>query len=179
MTEFSGSMYKKIKSEIKIQDDLLAPASKYVIAFKGYKPFAVIDMLPHLVKDILHISSKDFWEEDIRWDITSEPREFFAILRSRKKFDRWSKIELKFTLRGHQSSKDSYGDLELEIEGTLDTKYMYSNFLQRGLWWTFNRMFYYKQRRMYIDEGDDFCRKIRDAAQRKLGIHPDAQQAGV
>ena len=167
--------FQKIENEIKIQDDLLAPSSKYVVKFKGHKPFEVINMLPRLVKNILHISSKDFWEEDIRWDITEEPREFFALLRSRKRFDKWSKVELKFTIRGHQSSKDGFGDIEVEIEGTLDTKYLYSNFLQRGLWWSFNRMFYHKQRRMYMDEGQDFCKKIKIETQRKLGILPEGQ----
>ncbi len=168
-------MYEKIPNTIKIQDDLLAPSSKYVVKFKGHKPFDSVHILKNLVKGILHVSSKDFWEDDIRWDITEEPREFFAILKARKSMDKWSIINLKFTIRGHQSSKDGSGDIEMEIEGTLDTQYQYSNFLQRGLWWSFNRMFYYKQRRMYMDEGGDFCRQIKEAVQRKLGILPQGQ----
>jgi len=168
-------LYTKIENTIKIEDDLLAPSSKYVIKFKGHKPFDSVHMLPGLVKGILHVSSKDFWEEDIRWDIAVEPREFFAILRARKPMDKWSLINLKFTIRGHQNSKDGSGDIEIEVEGTLNSEYMYSNFVQRGLWWSFNRMFYYKQRRMYIDEGNDFCKQIKEAIQRKLDILPEGQ----
>ncbi|MAH43039.1 hypothetical protein CL614_04945 [archaeon] len=168
-------MYKEIKHKIKISDDLLAPASKYVVKFQGNKPFAAIDMLQGVVKNILHVSSKDFWEEDIRWDINTEPREFFTILKARKKMDKWSMINLKFTAIGDQSSKDGVGKLTIEIEGTLDTEYSYSNFIQRGTWWSFNRMFYYKQRRMYIDEGADFTKKIKEEVQRKLGILPEGQ----
>ena len=89
--------------------------------------------------------------------------------------DKWSTINLKFTALGHQSGKDSTGDLNLEIEGTLDTEYTYSNFIQRGIWWSFNRMFYYKQRRMYIDEGADIATKIKEEVQRKLDILPEGQ----
>lgn len=171
-------MYKKIKNKIKISDDLLAPSSKYVTKFQGQNPFSVVKMLPRTVKNILHISSKDFWEEDIRWDITEDPREFFAILKSRKAMDKWSTINLKFTIRGHQSSKDGSGDLEIEVEGTLDTEYNYTNFIQRALWWAYNRMFYYKQRRMYIDEGADFCKQIREAIQTTLNILPENERVG-
>ncbi|MFH1420483.1 MAG: hypothetical protein ABIG30_00785 [Candidatus Aenigmatarchaeota archaeon] len=158
---------------IKMEDDLLAPASKYIIKFKGYHPFAAVDMLPDLVKGILHVSSKDFWEEEMRWDINEEPREFFIILKSKKQQDRWSMYDLKFTIRGHQSDKDFMGDIEMEIEGVLRTQYVYSNFIQRGLWWMYNYLFYYRQRRMYLDTGKDYCQLIKDAVQRRLGIYPE------
>lgn len=163
------------EKKILIRDDLLAPASKYVLKFKGYHPFAAVDMLPDLVKGILHISSKDFWERECRWDITEDPREFFIILTSRRQEDRWSSFNLKFTIRGHQSDKDLMGDIELEVEGTLDTTYVYSNFIQRMLWWLYDYTFYYRQRRMYIDRGKDFCQMIKDAVQRRWGILPEGQ----
>ena len=60
--------------------------------------------------------------------------------------------------------------VNIRIKGTVQTRYEYSNFLQKSFWWFYSLMFYYKQRRQYIEWSKDNVYKMRDFLTKALGI---------
>ena len=54
------------------------------------------------------------------------------------------------------------GKIRIEFYGYIETEYNYANFLQRALWLLYNRIFYYKERRMYIERGKEWLFKLRE-----------------
>ncbi|RLB76452.1 MAG: hypothetical protein DRH15_12600, partial [Deltaproteobacteria bacterium] len=48
--------------------------------------------------------------------------------------------------------------------------YTYTNALQKALWWFYNRYFYYKQRRAYIEEERKLAFQFRDAVLEQMGM---------
>jgi hypothetical protein len=156
--------------EIKIIDDLLAPRDYINISFKGKEPFAVCTQFPKLLVDVLKISGKDVFETDIRWDITEDPRAFYGVWRAKREDDRWSNVRVKVIAQGAQSSKDKLGWITINVKGWLETEYEYTNFIQKSFWWFFNYMFYYRQRRKYIDYAKDDILRIKERILDILGI---------
>lgn len=155
--------------EILIVDDTLAPQDFVSINYQGREPYAVCTKIPRWLVDTWKISGKDVFELDIRWDVTSEPRTFYGYWRARKEYDRWTLARVKVRAQGAQSSKDRTGWLNIVIDGFIETKYEYTNFIQKSFWWFYNYLFYYKQRRNYIDFEKDTILALREKILRTLG----------
>lgn len=156
---------------IEIIDDIMAPADFILINFRGKNPFIVCGMIPGLIKDVMRITGKDVWETDIRWDITADPRPFYGVWKGKRKEDKWTETFIRVVAQGEQTSKDKTGWIRVELKGTIETKYNYTNFIQKSFWWFFNYMFYFKQRRRYIDWANDNIMIMREKITRQLGIY--------
>jgi hypothetical protein len=137
--------------DIKIVDDLLAPQDYITVNYKGKNPFMVCTMFLGILRDVMKISSIDLYENDVRWDITDDPRTFYGVWFGKRGEDNWSTSRIK-------------------IRGWLETKHEYTNFIQKSFWWFFNYMFYYKQRRKYIEFSKDNIYQIREKITQILGI---------
>jgi hypothetical protein len=155
---------------LKFKDQLLAPERKIVISYKGKNPFKPCPMARQLLKYRMKISSKDIWEDESRWDVTGDPRDFYHVIRARREMDNWSYIYIRLRIQGAQHSTDRTGWVKIWLEGWVETKFDYSNFIQRSLWLLFNYLFYYKQRRKYLDFGKDMIYQIRQDLMEALGI---------
>ena len=156
--------------EIMIVDDLLAPRDFIEIKFQGKEPFNVCTLVPRLLIDVMKISGKDVFETDIRWDVTAEPREFYGMWRGKRDEDRWTTTRMKIRAQGAQATKDKMGWITIMLKGTVETEYEYTNFIQKSFWWFFNYMFYYNQRRKYIDFGRDNVYRLKERILDILGI---------
>lgn len=156
--------------EITIIDDLLAPQDYITINYKGRNPFIVCTMFLNIMRDILKVSSIDLYENDVRWDITDDPRTFYGVWFGKRSEDRWTTTRIKIRAQGSQSSNDKMGHISIMIKGWLETKYEYANFIQKSFWWFYNYMFYYKQRRKMIDFSKDNIFAIREKVTEILGI---------
>ena len=121
----------------------------------------------------MKISSKDLFEHDVRWDVSSDPRDFYGKWMGKRKDDRWTTSFIRVLVQGKQDSKTKEGNVDIQIKGTIKTKYQYSHFIQKWFWWTFNRSFYYKQRRMVLDANKDDMLLIKRKFQIALGIEPE------
>jgi len=159
--------------ELKIIDDILAPSDTLKIRYEGKNPFLVATLVPKLIRDVMKIPGKDLFESDIRWDVSSEPRSFYGQWMGQRTEDRWSKSRIRVIVQGEQHSKEKIGWALIEIKGTVETSYTFSNFLQRSFWWFYNYSFYYKQRRAYIDFSTDNIYKIREEIMSALGINKE------
>jgi hypothetical protein len=157
-------------AEIKIIDDILAPREFIRIGFKGENPFKVCEMVKGLLRIVLKVSTKDIFETDVRWDVTEDPRSFYGVWKGNYDHDRWTNSIIRIIIQGEQSVKDKTGHSTIILKGTTETKFEYSNFIQRSFWWFYNQMFYYRQRRMYNEYAKDLIYIIRDKILEALEI---------
>jgi len=156
--------------ELRFDDDILHPRNKITLSFKGKNPYLPCQIIVDLARDILKISAKDVFIKDLRWDATSDPRSFYGVWYFRHEEDRWTDTMLKVTMQGEQSATDKTGWIKIDLEGKVSTKFEYSNFLQKALWFLFNRSFYYRQRRAYLEQGKEFIYKLREEILSALNI---------
>jgi len=160
--------------EIRIIDDILAPSEIARVNFEGKNPFQVVAMTPQLLRDVMKITGVDLRELDSRWDITDDPRPFYAYWIGKRDEDRWTYTNIRVIIQGVQSSKEKVGWVRVVLKGTVQTRYEYTNFIQKSFWWFFNYMFYYKQRRRYLELGRDNIVTMKTRIQSALGILREA-----
>ena len=156
--------------KILIIDDLLTPQEFILLKFRGKNPYAPCTMIPNLLRDVLKVTGQDVFEVDMRWDIMDDDRDFYGIWWGKRREDKWTTTRVKITAQGEQNVKDKTGDITIMIKGYLETRYEYSNFIQKSFWWFFNYMFYYKQRRRYLDFSKDNIYTLREKILSMLGI---------
>jgi len=159
--------------KITIVDDILIPSESFFVNFKGKNPFTVCGMFPTMLKEIMKITGKDIWETDLRWDLTSDPRPFYGVWMGKRTEDIWTKTRIRILAQGAQGSKDKVGWIRVQMKGTVETEYDYSNFFQKSLWWFYSFMFYYKQRRNYIDFAKDNMEILKARINKSLGIYQE------
>ena len=147
---------------IKIIDGVFAPYERIVLNFKGYEPVKVCGMIRSTFESILQVETKDMFERLFKWDITDDPRSFYNFWTVNKELDKWSTFVVKVVIQGEQHTKTKMGKIRIEFYGYIETEYNYANFLQRALWLLYNRIFYYKERRMYIERGKEWLFKLRE-----------------
>ncbi|MDI6720810.1 MAG: hypothetical protein QMD85_00365 [Candidatus Aenigmarchaeota archaeon] len=159
--------------KISIVDDIQLPLDTTVMRFEGKNPFKAFDMPRGLLRDVMKIPGKDILETDVRWDIFSDPRDFYGVWMGKRREDLWSRTEIRILIQGAMDMKTRVGWLDIRFKGVVATEYEYTNFIQRGFWWTYNRTFYYKQRRQYLEYGKDNIFEIKRRFQEALGIAPE------
>jgi len=147
----------------------LAPSSKITVEYAGKDPFWICTAALKMMRDTLKLSSKDLREDDVRWDVTGEMREFYCIWRAKRKEDAWTDTWVKITAHGF-INKERQGNVKIKLEGYLETKFSYDNAFQRWLWNLFNYFFYWRQRRSYLDHSKDDIMSIREQILSKYGI---------
>lgn len=138
--------------KLKVFDDLMAPSDRAKVVYRGQNPSAIMGMVPDMIKNIMKIPGKDLLETDVRWDITDGS--FYGVWMGKRTEDLWTRTLIRVIAQGVQN-KEGTGNFSIEIKGTLETGYEFSNFIQRSFWWFYNYGFYYKQRRAYLENGKD------------------------
>lgn len=159
-----------IMPELQIIDDLLAPKDTIIVRFQGKNPVESALMVPRMLVEIMKVSSKDVLETDIKWDISGPIPAFYGRWLGKRKEDAWTATNIRIIIQGEQDPKEHIGWARIELKGIINTRYQYSNFIQRTFWWFYSLLFYNKQRRGYIEEGKDMIYEMRDLFQRRLGI---------
>ncbi len=155
---------------IEIVDDILAPEESIVISYKGDNPIQICFKISDWLKKIFLVESKDIYERKFKISKLSDVRDFYNMWHVEKDKDKWSTIYCKVTITGKQSWKTKKGSIRIEITAWLRTSYEYSNFIQRAFWLIFNRIFYYKKRRGYVQEGRMLVEALKDEIYNTLKI---------
>ncbi len=156
--------------EINVVDDILAPSEVLRIKLTGAYPFKIVTMVPMMIRDVVKITGVDIYERDVRWGFDADPRYFYGYWVGRRREDRWTQSFFIIIVQGEQSSKDKIGWVTINLKGTVQTRYEYTNFIQKSFWWFYNIMFYWKQRRQYIEYAKDNVYKMRDVMTRAMGV---------
>jgi len=153
-----------------IIDDILAPEESIVINYKGDNPIQVVHKISGWLKSVFMVETKDVYERQFKISKLGDVRDFFNLWHVEKSKDKWSKIFCKVVIDGKQSWSTKKGSVRIEITAWLQTSYNYSNFIQRSFWLLYNRIFYYKMRRKYIQEGRTLVETLKDEIYKALKI---------
>lgn len=156
--------------KLMLVDDLFTPSDAIVINYSGSNTFKATQIIKPLMEKIVQVESKDTFERIFKWDITNDPRAFYDFWHCIKEEDKWTSILIKVTLQGTQHTQTRKGNLRIEMTGFLQTNYEYSNSLQKLFWMFYNKTFYYKRRRQYLERGKEYVYAIRDELYRELKI---------
>jgi hypothetical protein len=141
-------------------DDILAPMEEIEISYNGKNPFLICSISMKLMRDIMKISASNLREDDVRWDVLGDPKGFYAKWRADRKEDTWTKTYITMIAQG-VLNKERTGTVVIRIRGKLTTKYKYSNPISKIIWRMYSYLFYYRQRRAYLDLSRDHIMQIR------------------
>lgn len=155
---------------VELVDDILAPSDTLKIRYEGKNPFKAVPAVIPILKKVLKITTKDTLSTDIRWDVSSDPRGFYGRWRGKRTEDRWTKTIVRVIVQGEQTSKERKGWVRIELKGWVETKFDFSNFVERAFWFTYNRLFYYKHRRKYVDDAKSDMYDLREEFTDLLGV---------
>jgi hypothetical protein len=155
---------------ISIVDDLLYPRDKIEIKFSGENVASICNLIRPILERVLQVEAKDTYERLLKWDSTSNPRSFYNEWTTNKEEDKWTVYSFKIIIKGSQDINTRKGNVTIEIYSWLKTSYEYSNFIQRFLWILYNRVFYYKRRREYMERGKWLTFQLRDEIMKALNI---------
>jgi len=148
------------------EDDCLVPLGKIKIEYRGKNPFGMVQKTKAIMQRIFEIETKDYWEKDFRWDITSDPRTFYIRIYVNKGIDLRSKILAEVIFQGSQpSDPNKEGAMTILIGGKLLTEFELKTKLQqmafyRGFLKIYNFMFYNKVRRGYLVICNEWLKKV-------------------
>ena len=130
--------------EFVIEDDALAPKGYILIDYKGMNPFSIYAKMRDILLTIFRAGGKDFFEDDFRWDLTTEPVGFFVNVHVERKFDKWTKYYIFVRLQGKQPKDPSKpGWIQVEISGKVITKYPTETLLQKAIFYPFLFSYHY------------------------------------
>ncbi|MBN2202788.1 MAG: hypothetical protein JW700_01185 [Candidatus Aenigmarchaeota archaeon] len=134
---------------IKLQADVLAPDSIKKLSFTGHHPSRFLKIIPGLMKSIFRLSGSKFYEDKIKWDTSTPNTDFYGEWRGNDPQDNKTSVWVKVKVFGSQNS-DKMGKINIELSAILQTKFEYSNLLEKSLMLLYSRLFYSEQRRGYI-----------------------------
>lgn len=155
-------------AKLEIKTDILAPAHKKVLNFTGQNPSRFLKIIPDLMKVVFRLSGSKFYEDRIKWDKTTENREFYAEWRGKDDKDNRTSVWAKIKMQGSQNEKDKNGNITIEIMGEMSTTFDYSNFIDKGLYLAYSRLFYSEQRRKYVLEAKKRLETIENELKKEL-----------
>ena len=162
------------------EDDCQAPQAKIKIEYRGKNPFSMVQRIKPILQRIFEIETKDYWERDFRWDITSDPRSFYVRVYANKGLDFRSGILGEIIFQGYQpSDPNKDGSLVIFISAKLKTEFSFVGKFQnlafyRGLIKIYNFMFYNKVRRGYIVYCNDLLVRVNRDVRQALSL-PNAK----
>ncbi len=147
--------------KISFIDDILAPKEEVIIKYSGKNPFLICTIGMRLIRDVLKVSTSQMREDDVRWDVTGKTKTFYVVWRGYRGEDNWTKTKVKMIVEGSQDPERN-GSVTIWLKGFLETSFEYHNPFDRILWQMWSYIFYWKQRRAYIDFSRDDIMRIRE-----------------
>jgi hypothetical protein len=165
-----------IKSYV-ISEEVLTPAATATIDYKGKDPFRIYFKLTRLLQVVYHGRGKNVFETSFKWDVTSDPPEFFVETWFKDwKFDNYTRPFIRVRLHGYQPSdpNNPNGIIRIEIKPLMETRYNFHNMFQRiigmGFIWLYHRLMYNNVRRRYMQIIKERTHKLEVAIREEYGI---------
>ncbi len=160
----------------RLEDDCLAPTGSIRIDYEGPNPFLAYQKAGDILRKIFQVETADYWERDFRWDITSDPRDFFVRIFVNKGLDAKTKILTEVVIQGKQPSDPSKnGKVAIIISARLVTEYKMETVIQKSPFykfflWIYHRAFYNGVRRKYINLCQDLISRASNELRAVLKI---------
>ena len=155
--------------KVTIMQDVLAPEYLKVLKFSGYHPSELLKLIPSLLLDIYRQQSPALFEDNLRWDASGDPINFYAIWRIKDGKDARTKVFTKVIVEGQQSKTDLSGSIVVAIRSWVQTDSEYNNPVGRFGIWFYDKVFYRRHRFQYIDEARRNVIRLEDAIKAYFG----------
>ncbi|MBU3896893.1 MAG: hypothetical protein KJ697_03085 [Nanoarchaeota archaeon] len=136
-----------------IKSDIMSPSASKVIEYVGPNPTIVYKIMADLLRDVFRLGASKIYEDEVKWDVTSEPTQFYGYWRAKDKKDSLTTIWIHVEVKGRQY-KDKTGEVKLKIKGTITTAFKYKNPIMKALYYFYKITFYRNQRAVYIDDAN-------------------------
>jgi len=166
-------------NELKMTDEVLAPKASIKINYDGPTPSAAINIIKTLGKKYFRVPSKFWYEDEFTFVDIGSKVELYAEWNARTKFDRYTKYRFRLIYHMFEDKKTKKGNFYLTIRPTIETKFSYRNVLERLFYLIFMKMFYYKQRRNYMDELKKWTLDFKEAILNAFGTNVKEDLEGV
>jgi len=95
--------------DLRLVADIFSPHYVKELKYSGDHPSRVLKIIPSLIKSVFRITSTRFFEDEIKWDKSSDPIEFFGQWRGIDPKDNRTRMWIKVKVIGKQNSKDKKG----------------------------------------------------------------------
>ncbi|MFH1505526.1 MAG: hypothetical protein ABIE94_00875 [archaeon] len=154
-------------ASLKLKADVLAPEHAKKLKFTGQHPSRFLKIVPDLMKSIFKLGGSKFYEDKIKWDVSTENTDFYGEWRGNDPKDERTSVWAKVKVFGSQN-KDKMGSIEIEVTGTLQTEFKYSNLMGKGLVLLYSRLFYSEQRRKYLAEAKMRLEELENELKKEL-----------
>ena len=155
---------------LRLVTDVLSPHYDKIIKYSGDHPSKVFKIIPTLIKLTFRITSTKFYEDDVRWDRSTDIIDFYGQWRGKDEKDGRTSIWIKVRVMGKQRTKDKKGNVTIYLEPYMVTKLRYSNFFDKALARMYSYFFYGNQRRKYISRELTYIKQFEDELKKELGI---------
>ncbi len=153
---------------IYIKEDLPSMTDFIPLEFKVVNPFGKLrSSIEGIVKGVLEIPSAKFWEKVIKWDTTDGS--FMGEWQAWKDADSWTKMKIKIVAYGSQDLKTKQGSVYIKFFGWVETKFEYSNEVQKSLWWMYKFIFYDRRLRNFWEQSREDYFEIEEKIKKLMG----------
>jgi len=157
------------------EDDVLAPKGAEVIEYYGPNPFAIYPKLKGLLQVIFHARGQHVFETQFRWDITSDPRQFFVLMHLERGLDNFTRLFVHLRIFGGQPTDPSKnGRLMVEISGRILTQYpagtVWQKIIVGPFIWAYHHLIYNNVRRRYIRIGKEGIERLQKEIRSTLSL---------
>ena len=156
--------------KIQILSDVFSPHYVKTLRYEGDHPSRVLKFMPLLMRLTYRITTTNFYEDEIRWDRSSELIDFLGQWRGKFVHDARTTFWIKVKVIGRQNSKDKKGYVTIYIHPYLVTRFDNNNFLDKAFYFSYTRLFYKAQRRKYIEKQLRLADRFERELKKELGI---------
>lgn len=165
------------RESYRIREEVFAPKGAVSIDYKGKDPFRLYNKLSVLLQSIFHGRGKNVFERSFKWDITSDPREFFVEMWfDDARFDARTNYRIRVRMHGFQPSnpESPNGICRIELKAFLDTEYKFGNIFEKIIGmpfiWLYHRLIYNDVRRRYLQIMKEWAYKLEVAIREEYGM---------
>ncbi len=140
--------------EFTIKHDILAPQHELIREFSGQHLSRLMSFVPNEMKFVWRLESSQFFEDKLKWNVSSDPLFFYGEWRGKDNkdilTDSYSVGWVKIRLQGYQSSKTKAATATMWITGWIQTEIDYENPLFDTLKYVYIKTLYQKQIHYFI-----------------------------
>jgi hypothetical protein len=157
-------------AELRLSVDIYSPHAVKTMKYTGNHPSRLLKIIPSLVKGVFRIGSSGFFEDEIKWDKTTDMIDFFGQWRAKLAMDNRTTFWIKVKVIGSQDSKEKKGTVNIYIQPYMVTKLPYESSTDKFLTFVYSRLFYKSRVRRYIERRLLYLSQFEETLKRELGL---------
>jgi hypothetical protein len=157
-------------SEWLIVEDVFEPEYLKAITLTVQNPARIFKEIKNMLVEVFRRTGPDFYEDVIKWDVSSDPVDFYGSWRIRDQKDARTVMWGLVIVQGQQYQKDKSGKITIWLRGTLRTKIPYVTPIEKSIAWLYMRLFYAERRRRYLIKAKEHFDKLENELRAMYGI---------